>query len=62
MPYKINDSCTKCGLCVKECPCKAIDNLPGKYHIHEDLCCECMACIDVCKSNSIEYICYEDNN
>ncbi len=55
MPYQINDKCIQCGLCMKQCPCQAIDNLPGKYRIHKDLCSECKACLDVCEPDAIEY-------
>lgn len=42
---KSTSSCVKCGLCIKECPTKAILQ---DYSLNRDLCISCMHCVDVC--------------
>jgi ferredoxin len=57
MAFKINENCTKCGRCVKECPVDAIFKQNNRtYFIDDDLCASCEACLDVCRENAIELI------
>lgn len=55
--YKINDACTGCGLCQKNCPQQAIS---GKERdprvINPEKCIKCGVCIDVCKFDAVEVI------
>lgn len=44
-------TCTKCGLCVEECPAEAISLDP--YPLFNDKCISCWRCINACPSDSI---------
>ncbi|MDP2719144.1 MAG: NADH-quinone oxidoreductase subunit NuoF [Dehalococcoidia bacterium] len=55
--YSIIDAnCPGCGLCVKECPTKAI-TFKGKRNpviLDQSKCIKCRACLESCKLNAIE--------
>lgn len=45
--------CIECGLCVKECPKKALERAAdGKIIYHPQLCVQCDTCIHVCPHDS----------
>jgi ferredoxin len=54
MALMITDECISCGLCVEECPNKAISEGDSAYVINPDLCTECVGfynepqCVKVC--------------
>jgi NADH:ubiquinone oxidoreductase subunit F (NADH-binding)/(2Fe-2S) ferredoxin len=55
--YKINEECTGCLVCLKQCPSDAITGAKKEIHvIHEDACIKCGICYDVCKFNAVEVI------
>lgn len=51
---EINDSCTGCGTCVRNCPVDAITIRDGKAHIDRDKCIKCFTCAEVCPVNAVE--------
>ena len=61
MANKIIKGCINCGVCLPECPNKAIsqDKAKGIFVIDPQLCTECaendgdMACIEVCPVDDI---------
>lgn len=58
-----NESCTGCGRCVKECPQEAIfgDKETG-FHIKENLCTCCRACLLTCRNGAVKVIPREEDN
>ncbi len=50
---KVSDACTRCGLCVRECPTAAICEDPAKT-IHSE-CIVCLRCAEVCPVSAIEF-------
>lgn len=54
MPYLINSECTRCGLCVPECPTDSIAAAEPKYVIDADTCADCAACVPVCPADAIQ--------
>jgi len=51
----IDDSCIKCGRCVKACPVKALAMQPGeKPVLTPKSCIGCCCCHEVCPANAIE--------
>jgi NADH:ubiquinone oxidoreductase subunit F (NADH-binding)/NAD-dependent dihydropyrimidine dehydrogenase PreA subunit/(2Fe-2S) ferredoxin len=54
--YSINkEKCTGCGLCLKECPQKAISGEKKKPHsIDKNKCIKCGICYEVCKFDAVE--------
>ncbi|MGB3368010.1 MAG: EFR1 family ferrodoxin [Acidaminobacteraceae bacterium] len=50
--FKINDGCTNCGLCEKNCP-KSNINLSNKEYLNK--CILCTRCIHNCPVNAITY-------
>jgi len=53
--YIIEEKCTGCGLCVKNCPSDAISGEKKKPHkIDAEKCIKCGVCFEVCKFNAIE--------
>jgi ferredoxin len=59
MAMKIIAGCINCGVCLPECPNKAITKGKGIYVINPELCTECeenggdSACIEVCPVDDI---------
>jgi anti-sigma regulatory factor (Ser/Thr protein kinase) len=45
--------CRQCLFCVRACATKALRVYAGKPEIIKDLCIDCGACIDICKSGAI---------
>ncbi len=53
--YSINDHCTGCVICAKNCPTKAISGTPKELHsIDQDNCIKCGICLESCKYNAVE--------
>ena len=54
--YSIDkEKCTGCGLCLKECPQKAISGEKKKPHsIDKSKCIKCGVCFEVCKFDAVE--------
>ena len=55
MAYRIlNDICSRCGLCVDECPMDAISvDADDIYEICPDACTDCGSCADICPASAI---------
>ena len=53
MAYKVTDECTKCGICVDECPVEAISEGEDIYVIDKDICTECGSCVSTCPNEAI---------
>ena len=52
--YDINDNCTGCTICARNCPTEAITGvLKGKHVIDQELCIQCGKCHDVCKFEAV---------
>ncbi len=53
--YFINEKCTGCGLCLRNCPSEAISGQKKKRHfIDQAKCIKCGTCRDVCKFDAVE--------
>ena len=52
-PYKINDTCVGCGLCVNACPVDAISE-GTPYVIDAEKCVGCVVCAEACPTQAIE--------
>ncbi|MDR1697453.1 MAG: 4Fe-4S dicluster domain-containing protein [Erysipelotrichaceae bacterium] len=48
--------CTKCGLCLKECPTKAIFFKQGKIKISSRYCELCNRCLNVCQFHGLKFL------
>ena len=49
------NTCTGCGMCIKQCPQEAISGDKKKPHkIDQNKCIKCGACYDTCKFNAIK--------
>ncbi len=54
MPYRINESCTGCGSCVRVCPTGAITGeKKGPHAIDSKVCIDCGACGRICTYASV---------
>lgn len=52
--YSINENCTGCQLCVKQCPVNAITGKKKEQHtIDKTKCIKCGACKSVCKFDAV---------
>ncbi|MBN1949489.1 MAG: 4Fe-4S binding protein [Candidatus Cloacimonetes bacterium] len=52
--YLINDNCTGCTACARNCPVQAIAGEVKKKHvIDQDKCIKCGVCYEVCKLNAV---------
>lgn len=53
--FTLEDSCNGCGICVKQCPIKAIEIRKGKAVWIKDKCVMCLGCLHHCPRFSIQY-------
>lgn len=55
-PWINQTKCTKCLICVNNCPAKAIDHLPKQKRVEIDLkdCIHCFCCHELCEYKAIE--------
>ncbi len=52
--FEINENCTGCTLCVRNCPVDAITGERKQVHvIDQDACIKCGVCLDVCKFDAV---------
>ena len=52
--YKVNDNCTGCTICAKNCPVDAISGKPKEMHfIDQSKCIKCDICNEVCNFDAI---------
>ena len=53
-------SCTKCGVCIEECPNGGIEEVDGEVIVLPSLCTECYGfyatprCMEVCPADAVE--------
>jgi len=47
------DKCSRCGLCLNECPLQAISQESEDYVINPEVCTECGSCADICPEGAI---------
>ena len=47
---KPTKDCVKCGICAKDCPVKAINNID--YKADPKICISCMRCVKECPHNA----------
>jgi len=53
--YAINENCTGCVICAKNCPTRAISGEPKELHtINQEDCIKCGICLESCKYNAVE--------
>ena len=53
--FFVEDSCTGCGLCAKNCPDQAIEIKDGKPVWVKDKCVICLGCLHRCPKFAIQY-------
>lgn len=52
-PFKTNEKCTLCGLCIKICPTQTIKMKDNKVVFMFDKCIGCKACVRACPNKAI---------
>ncbi len=53
--YSINENCTGCVICAKNCPTSAISGETKELHnINQEECIKCGICLESCKFNAVE--------
>ncbi|MFW6014338.1 MAG: DUF362 domain-containing protein, partial [Candidatus Nanoarchaeia archaeon] len=50
----IDENCTLCGVCAKNCPANAIEMKENKYVINDN-CIKCYCCLESCPNNAISF-------
>lgn len=59
MPYKIDEKCNGCTLCLRRCPVNAITGDKKQCHlINPNLCIDCGVCGMVCSKEAV----FDENN
>ena len=53
MPHLIQNTCTKCGACLTECPTSSIISGSKQVYIDVDTCDDSGACVQVCPVDAI---------
>jgi ferredoxin len=53
--FNVSDTCTHCGICQKVCPVNNIDLGQNKKPYFKHHCEQCLACIQHCPANAINY-------
>ena len=53
-PYPDGERCQKCGLCIKNCPVKAMKSVDGFPEIDYSRCIKCFCCDEICPHDAIE--------
>ena len=56
MSLEVTKKCTKCGICIEECPVSCIIMAEEHAIIDSDFCINCRACISVCPVDAIRVI------
>ena len=56
MAFKIDDSCTKCGACLVECPTQSILEGAETYLIDADTCSDHAICVAICPVDAIQMV------
>lgn len=49
-PFKVNEKCTLCGVCIKTCPTQTIKMENKKIVFMFDKCIGCKACVRTCSN------------
>ncbi len=52
---RVNEDCIGCGLCARDCPCKAIEMKNGKPAWTARECTMCFRCLHACPTFAIDY-------
>jgi ferredoxin len=60
MPHLIQNTCTKCGACLQECPTTSIIVGAKQFHIDIDTCDDSAACAQVCPVDAIVPMIHEE--
>lgn len=53
--FFVEDNCTGCGKCSKECVCNAIEIKSGKPEWTKPNCTQCLHCIHICPVRAIQF-------
>lgn len=53
--FRVNEKCTGCGMCERNCPEKVIKLKDGRPEWVKDKCVKCTACINRCPVQAIQY-------
>ncbi len=54
------EKCTKCGLCVKDCPMNILEMTEESAKVKQDVCLFCGHCLAVCPKNAVSISGFED--
>lgn len=52
-PQTVEEACSSCGVCVRECPTRAID--PSVFSTDKERCITCCRCIAVCRTHARKF-------